>query len=148
MSYYCTCIHFALYKTCFALYNLHIVTLLRMICPICGSRLATVSAFKTHLHLIHSNEVSFQITCGIQECQRTFVNFPTYHNHVYSVHSCRVINEDNSCGDFDTKLVLESSDVSTSRTLAFEDDQIISAELSVDDQLETNTTGMKYTACK
>jgi len=72
-----------------------LVKYLKMICPCCGSRFATVSVFLTHLRLIHSNEAGFHITCGIQGCSRTYVNFLTYRNHVYSIHSSDGILEDN-----------------------------------------------------
>ena len=43
-------------------------------------------SFLTHLRLIHASEEGFQIPCGLQGCQRTFNNFYTYRNHVYSMH--------------------------------------------------------------
>ena len=79
-----------------------------MICPCCGSRFATVSVFLTHLRLIHSNEAGFQITCGIQGCPRTYVNFHTYRNHVYSIHSSDGIVEDSLTDNPAAELETES----------------------------------------
>ena len=56
-------------------------------CPLCESQFATVSIFMTHLKMVHSNEPNFCIQCNMQECQRMFRNFYTFHNHIYSMHS-------------------------------------------------------------
>ena len=55
-------------------------------CPLCTACFASVSIFLSHLRLIHASEAGFQISCGLQGCQRTFNNFHTYRNHVYSMH--------------------------------------------------------------
>ena len=54
-------------------------------CPLCTACFASVSIFLSHLRLIHASEVGFQMSCGLQGCQRTFTNFYTYRNHVYSM---------------------------------------------------------------
>lgn len=60
---------------------------LRMItCPLWTASFASVSIFLSHLRLIHASEAGFQMSCGLQGCQRTFNNFYTYRNHVYSMH--------------------------------------------------------------
>ena len=61
--------------------------LLRMItCSLCTACFGSVSIFLSHLRLIHASEAGFQVSCGLQGCQRTFTNFYTYRNHVYSMH--------------------------------------------------------------
>ena len=55
-------------------------------CSLCTASFGSVSIFLSHLRLIHASEAGFQITCGLQGCQRTFNNFYTYRNHVYSMH--------------------------------------------------------------
>lgn len=70
-------------------------------CPLCESQFATVSIFMTHLKLIHSNEPNFCIRCNLEGCQRTFKNFYTYRNHVYSMHS-QLQSTDPLCEDLET----------------------------------------------
>ena len=72
-------------------------------CPLCESQFATISIFMTHLKLIHSNEPNFNMQCNLQGCQRTFKNFYTYRNHVYSIHSQESVNPDPLCEDLETR---------------------------------------------
>ena len=65
-----------------------------VVCPLCSSSFATVSVFMTHLRMIHSHEAGFHIQCGLQGCKRTFKNFHTYRNHVYSLHDVSTIESD------------------------------------------------------
>lgn len=61
-------------------------------CPLCMACFGSVSIFLSHLRLIHASEAGFQISCGLQGCQRTFNNFYTYRNHVYSMHDLSGLN--------------------------------------------------------
>lgn len=44
--------------------------------------------------MFHVNEAGFQIQCGLQGCQRTFRNFHTFRNHIYSMHDVSIISTD------------------------------------------------------
>lgn len=55
-------------------------------CPLCAGSFSTASVFLTHIRLVHASDASFHMSCGLQGCQRTFSNFYTYRNHVYSFH--------------------------------------------------------------
>lgn len=55
-------------------------------CPLCSAELGTVSIYLTHVRVAHASEHGFHIQCGLQGCVRTFKNFCTYRNHVYTVH--------------------------------------------------------------
>ena len=43
----------------------------------------------------HADAPSFKICCGLQGCRRTFTNFTTFHNHIYSRHN---FNRENDLG--------------------------------------------------
>lgn len=36
--------------------------------------------------MLHADEAGFHIQCGLQGCKRTFRNFHSYRNHIYSMH--------------------------------------------------------------
>ena len=56
-------------------------------CPRCAHfQTCNVSKFMRHLFLIHSSEPNFSITCGLQNCVRTFKKFTSYKSHVYRDH--------------------------------------------------------------
>ena len=78
-----------------------------IVCPLCagGNSYATVSVFLTHLRMFHANEANFQIQCGLQGCKRTFRNFYTYRNHVYSMHD---VNSTST-----NQLIVEQDEVSS-----------------------------------
>lgn len=65
-----------------------------VVCSLCGSSFNTISVFLTHLRMFHANEAGFHIQCGLQGCSRTFRNFHTYRNHVYSIHDVSLITTD------------------------------------------------------
>ena len=46
-----------------------------------------VKEYLQHIKLFHAHQPDFKITCGISGCQRTFINFGTFCDHVYDVHS-------------------------------------------------------------
>ena len=62
-------------------------------CPLCAASAASVSMLLTHIRLVHACDPCFHMQCGLQGCQRTFRNFYTYRNHVYSMHG---LDSDNS----------------------------------------------------
>ena len=39
-----------------------------------------------HIKRVHASQPGFQITCGVDGCQRTFKTMKTYENHKSSVH--------------------------------------------------------------
>lgn len=40
----------------------------------------------SHVRLIHADSPNFHVHCGLQKCSRTFKNFGTYRNHLYTFH--------------------------------------------------------------
>ena len=54
---------------------------------------SSISVYLSHLRLIHAHEADFQVPCGLQGCQRTFQNFYTYRNHVYSMHDLNALDD-------------------------------------------------------
>ena len=56
-------------------------------CPCCGEFSAlSVSSTLTHIRLAHSDDPGFQLSCNFEGCSRTFRQFTTYRNHLYSIH--------------------------------------------------------------
>ena len=56
-------------------------------CPLCNcSSLTTTSLYLAHIRLSHADAPGFKICCGLQGCRRTFTNFTTFRNHIYSRH--------------------------------------------------------------
>ena len=47
-----------------------------------------VTNFLKHIKLFHAHQAGFKLTCGIHGCQRTFINFRTFENHVSAMHRC------------------------------------------------------------
>lgn len=72
-------------------------------CPLCTGSFGTVLVFLTHVRLVHATDASFHMPCGLQGCQRTFSNFYTYRNHVYSFHDL------NSLENIDSTEIMEST---------------------------------------
>lgn len=76
-----------------------------MTCKLCSaaSHLKfNIKGYIQHLRLFHAHLPDFKTVCSIHGCLRSFTNFGTFLNHVYSVHgensraSCTVIPENNS----------------------------------------------------
>lgn len=108
-------------------------------CPLCASCFANLSIFMTHLKLIHSNEHNFNIRCNLQGCQRTFVNFHTYRNHVYSMHSRSIdICEDNESRSTHIQDISENDSINTAETAEVSSEINLSA-LEPDDDLQINS---------
>lgn len=72
-----------------------------MICKLCSaaSHLKfNIKGYVHHLRLFHAHQADFRTVCGISGCPRSFTNFGTFINHIYSVHSgssradCEVIS--------------------------------------------------------
>lgn len=60
-----------------------------MICKLCSaaSHLKfNIKGYLQHIRLFHAHQADFRIVCGIGGCLRSFTNFGTFTNHVYSVH--------------------------------------------------------------
>ena len=55
-----------------------------------------------HIHLFNKHKADFRTVCGIDGCLRSFANFGTFTNHVYSVHGgssraeCEVVSQNDS----------------------------------------------------
>ena len=82
-------------------------------CPLCGAFCSSISVYLSHLRLIHAHEAGFRVPCGIQGCYRTFQNFYTYRNHVYSMHDLNVL-DDTMNETTDDVATVTTSDVETS----------------------------------
>jgi len=72
---------------------------------------ASVSIFLSHLRLIHASEAGFQMSCGLQGCQRTFNNFFTYRNHVYSMHDLSGLDTTPDTASVDMESINNSIDL-------------------------------------
>ena len=59
-------------------------------CPLCGSYVTSLSQLLVHMRLVHAGEPGFLVQCGIQGCPRTYRNFQTFRNHVYTIHSANL----------------------------------------------------------
>ena len=56
-------------------------------CQICGAlNLPTLSMLLSHIKIMHACEPGFSVQCNLQGCKRTFRNFSTFRNHVYTFH--------------------------------------------------------------
>ena len=54
-------------------------------CPLCScSSLTTTSLYPAHIRLSHADAPGFKVCCGLQGYRRTFTNFTTFGNHIYS----------------------------------------------------------------
>ena len=81
----------------------HIFSSERMVtCPLCGAFCSSISVYLSHLRVIHAHEAGFQVSCGLQGCPRTFKNFYTYRNHVYSMHDLDDITTNETIDDATT----------------------------------------------
>ena len=69
-----------------------------------------MSIFLSHLRLIHASEAGFQMSCGLQGCQRTFNNFFTYRNHVYSMHDFSGLDSAQDIASVDMETTTYSTD--------------------------------------
>ena len=69
-----------------------------------------MSIFLSHLRLIHASEAGFQMSCGLQGCQRTFNNFFTYRNHVYSMHDLSGLDTTSDIASVDMETINNSID--------------------------------------
>ncbi len=76
----------------------------QVICKLCSaaSHLKfNIKGYVQHLRLFHAHQADFRTVCGISGCPRSFTNFGTFINHVYSVLSgssradCEVISGNN-----------------------------------------------------
>ena len=76
-----------------------------IICKLCSaaSHLKfNIKGYIQHVRLFHAHKADFRTVCGINGCLRSFTNFGTFTNHVYSVHGgssraeCEVVSQNNS----------------------------------------------------
>ena len=76
-----------------------------IICKLCSaaSHLKfNIRGYIQHIRLFHAHNANFRTVCGINSCLRSFTNFGTFTNHVYSVHGgssraeCEVVSQNDS----------------------------------------------------
>lgn len=56
-------------------------------CQLCDFRTSSMAFLLKHLTTVHSSRPSFNFSCGLNGCLRTFGNITTYKHHVYAAHS-------------------------------------------------------------
>jgi len=72
-------------------------------CPLCNEFQAlSFKQLLPHIRVVHAIKPGFSITCGVQGCQRTFLNMKSYDNHVsqhmlaeitpFTHQSCQMMN--------------------------------------------------------
>ena len=52
----------------------------------CSFEAATVRIILSHLRIVHSNDLHFNVTCGVDGCSRTFRTFSALYSHIYRQH--------------------------------------------------------------
>lgn len=60
-------------------------------CPKCSRRAFTLVKLIQHIGLIHSHEADFTITCGLNNCPKTFSKYESFRRHVYRKHKHTVL---------------------------------------------------------
>ena len=56
-------------------------------CPMCDYLCPSLQLFVSHLRLIHSQDLSFNVTCEIDQCTtQAYRSFSAFNSHVYRVH--------------------------------------------------------------
>lgn len=55
-------------------------------CPLCDALSLNLRAYISHLRLVHFNDPSFDIMCGISDCREVFRAFAAFSSHVYRHH--------------------------------------------------------------
>ena len=61
-------------------------TLICKLCSVASHLRFNIRGYIQHICLFHAHQANFQVTCGIEGCQRSFTNCGTFSNHVYGVH--------------------------------------------------------------
>lgn len=62
-------------------------------CPKCSRRTFTIIKLIQHIGLIHAHEANFSITCGLNDCQRSFTKYESFRCHVYRKHKNTVLQQ-------------------------------------------------------
>ena len=60
-----------------------------LICKLCSAASLlrfNIRGYIQHIRLFHAHQANFKVTCGIEGCQRSFINYGTFSNHIYGVH--------------------------------------------------------------
>ena len=73
-------------RTCTRIIILRNKTAVIMECSLCRTRLPSLASYISHLRLVHANDRSFNITCGISNCSSIFKSFGGFNTHVYRHH--------------------------------------------------------------
>lgn len=56
------------------------------LCPLCTFESPTLSATLSHLHIVHSSDPHFAVTCGVDGCATTSKSFTVLYSHIYRRH--------------------------------------------------------------
>ena len=78
-----------------------------------------------HIRLVHANTDGFLLQCNLQGCRRTFRNFGSYRNHVYTYHDADTIMQDTNALDDVNGACGDGGDVGTSDGDGNDDDAAI-----------------------
>ena len=107
-----------------------------LICPLCSYEQTVnlnlnLSGLLRHIELIHSHQLSFSITCGLNGCVRSFKNFRVFWNHAYSMHggdaalSSECVQADDHTDNSITEAV--TPEISTSQNVSMKELQMSAA---------------------
>lgn len=97
-------------------------------CPLCGAFCSSISVYLSHLRLIHAHEAGFQVSCGLQGCARTFRNFYTYRNHLYSMHDLDALASTTTNETTDDAAMVATSDIEILDKLSLSKEMVTSPE--------------------
>lgn len=58
-----------------------------IVCPSCpGTQFKTLRMLLKHIRVTHSHSSTFHMRCNFQGCKRSFHNFHSYKNHIWTFH--------------------------------------------------------------
>lgn len=95
-----------------------------MQCPLCSDFSApTIQIILKHIGRVHANCAGFQITCGVDACEKSFKNFRRFKDHLKKVHHFQPqldlesthsneTNEQETVGDGDDDTDMQTNDES------------------------------------
>lgn len=65
-------------------------------CPFCDTTTSNMSQCFSHLRSSHASDPSFQFTCGIDGCKKTYLTFSALNTHVYRHHRSKMMENSSS----------------------------------------------------
>ena len=107
----------------------------KIICSAASHLKFNVKGYVQHIQPFHAHHSSFRVTCGINGCQKTYTNFGTFSQHVYSFHyeSSKAVCRIQSEGTTSNLKSFDNSDVSNGETDDAEDvDQLSHSVQDID----------------